>query len=220
MHVPGKYQPFPRIHHPNRQWPAARLEKPPRWCSVDLRDGNQALMNPMDTARKAKMFDLLVRRGFKEIEVGFPSASASDFNFIRHLIEAGKIPEDVTIQVATQSRSHLINRTFEAVEGAPRVNLHLYNSTSPAQRQFVFQKGREGIIAIACSGAELISEQAAMRSDTCWTFQYSPESFSQTELDFSVQICLEVYNIWQHAHPSEVIMNLPDSTRSVFPQNR
>jgi 2-isopropylmalate synthase len=197
-----KYKPFAPVDLPDRQWPSRVIDHHPvwcsvdlrDWCSVDLRDGNQALIEPMDSERKRRMFDTLVAMGFKEIELGFPAASETDFAFIRELIEENRIPTDVTVQVLTQSRKELIDRTFEAMEGARRVIVHLYNSTSALQRRVVFGLDRAGITNIAVEGAKQIAELAAARPDTEWVFQYSPESFTGTELDYAVEICEAV--IW------------------------
>ena len=189
----------------------------PDWCSVDLRDGNQALIEPMGPERKRRLFNLLVELGFKEIEVGFPAASQTDFDFTRVLIEENLIPDDVAIQVLTQSREHLIRRTFEAVRGAKRVIVHLYNSTSPLQRQVVFGLDRQGIIDIAVTGAELIRTLAADCPETRWVFQYSPESFTATELDFALEICEAVNAVWQPTAERKVILNLPATVEMATP---
>ena len=212
-----KYRPFPPIHLPDRTWPARIIQAPPVWCSVDLRDGNQALAEPMDAERKWRMFRQLVKIGFKEIEVGFPAASQTDFDFIRSLIEDGGIPDDVTIQVLTQSRQSLIHRTFEAVRGARRVIMHLYNSTSPVQRRVVFGLDRAGIVDIAVSGASCCREYAAAQPDTDWVFQYSPESFTATELEFSLEICEAVTAVWQPSPKRKVILNLPATVEMATP---
>src|SRR5271167_1171130 len=177
-----KYRAFPPIGLHDRTWPNAVISAPPTWCSVDLRDGNQALIEPMDPARKRRMFDMLVRIGFKEIEVGFPAASQTDFDFVREIIEQGLIPDDVAIQVLTQARPELIARTYEALKGVRRAIVHVYNSTSEAQRRLVFRVDRAGIIDIAVRGAEAVREHALRNPDTEWVFEYSPESFTGTEL--------------------------------------
>src|SRR5205814_3250971 len=184
-----KYRPFAPINLPDRQWPARVVDKAPLWCSVDLRDGNQALVEPMGPERKRRMFDLLVKLGFKEIEVGFPSASETDFAFVRELVEHRLVPDDVTIQVLTQARPELIERSFEAIRGARRAIMHLYNSTSTLQRRVVFGLDKPGIVDIAVSGARLIRDLAATMPETEVICQYSPESFTGTELDFAVEIC-------------------------------
>ncbi len=185
----AKYRAFPPVSLPDRRWPSAVIARAPAWCSVDLRDGNQALIDPMDAERKLRLFDLLVRMGYKEIEIGFPAASQTEFDFVRRLIDEHRIPADVTVQVLTQSREPLIRRTFEALAGASRAIVHLYNSTSTTQRRVVFGLDRDGIREIAVEGARLIAACAAERPDTAWTFQYSPESFTGTELDFAVETC-------------------------------
>src|ERR1700731_1363405 len=185
----SKYRAFAPIDLADRSWPNRVISAPPKWCSVDLRDGNQALIEPMDAARKRRMFDLLLKVGFKEIEVGFPAASQTDFDFVRDIIERRLIPDDVTIQVLTQARPELIARTFESLAGVRRAIVHLYNSTSTTQRRVVFKLDRAGIVDIAVKGAVLIRELAARQPETQWQFQYSPESFTGTELDFAVEIC-------------------------------
>src|SRR5882757_6626343 len=184
-----KYRAFPPIDIGDRTWPGRLIDAPPTWCSVDLRDGNQALIEPMDGARKRRMFDMLVKIGFKEIEVGFPAASQTDFDFVREIIERDLVPDDVTIQVLTQARPELIARTYESLKGARRAIVHVYNSTSVAQRRVVFRLDRAGIIDIAVRGAEAVREHALRDRGTEWVFQYSPESFTGTELDFAVEIC-------------------------------
>src|SRR6201999_3637238 len=191
-----KYRPFAPINLPDRTWPGRTLTTAPTWCSVDLRDGNQALIEPMDSARKMRMFTQLLNIGFKEIEIGFPAASQTDFNFTREIIEDGLIPEDVTVQVLTQARADLIERTFEALRGARRAIVHLYNSTSTLQRRVVFRQDRAGITDIAVRGATLIRQLARQQPEVDWVFQYSPESFTGTELDYAVEICDAVVNVW------------------------
>ncbi|MBU6302839.1 MAG: 2-isopropylmalate synthase [Verrucomicrobia bacterium] len=206
-----KYRPFPPMNLPDRTWPDRVLDRAPIWCSVDLRDGNQALPIPMSVEEKIEMFDLLVRIGFKQIEVGFPSAADTEFNFLRRLAEEARIPPDVTIQVLVQARDHLIRRTFEALEGVPRAIVHLYNSTSPLQRRVTFRDAsREEIRRIATEGTALVKELAgrvppSQRID----FQYSPESFSDTEPDFSLEVCEAVKAIWQPTREQPMILNLP-----------
>jgi len=204
-----RYTPFKTIDLPNRKWPNQVIQTAPRWCAVDLRDGNQALIDPMSTTRKQAMFDLLVRLGFKEIEVGFPSASETDFNFVRHLIENHLIPQDVTIQVLTQAREHLIERTFEAIEGSPHAIVHLYNSTSALQRRVVFDSDKAGITDIAVHGTELVKKYAEQIEDTEVFFEYSPESFTGTELDYALEICHAVHEVWQPTKENKMILNLP-----------
>ena len=213
----AKYQPFAPIGLADRQWPQRTIERAPVWCSVDLRDGNQALIEPMDAERKMKMFRLLVAMGYKEIEVGFPAASQTDYDFIRKLIDENLIPDDVTVQVLTQSREPLIRRSFEALEGAARAIMHLYNSTSTTQRRVVFNMDRAGIAAIATSGATLIRDVAKQYPATQWTFEYSPESFTATELDFARDICDAVTDIWQPTPANKVILNLPSTVELATP---
>ena len=204
-----KYKPFSSIKIDNRQWPSKTIESAPLWCSVDLRDGNQALIEPMGPERKNRMFELLCKIGFKEIEVGFPSASDTDFNFVRSLIESKKIPSDVNIQVLTQSRSELIEKTFESLKGASKAVVHFYNSTSTLQRRVVFNQDKEGIKQIALNGAKQIKELALKNSDTDWSFEYSPESFTGTELDYAVEVCDEVVEILKGVNGNKIIINLP-----------
>jgi 2-isopropylmalate synthase len=204
-----KYRQFPPIGLPDRQWPARTIETAPTWCSVDLRDGNQALIEPMGPERKRRMFDLLLKLGFKEIEVGFPAASETDMAFVREIIDEDLIPEDVTIQVLTQSRAELIDKTFEAIRGAKRAIVHLYNSTSELQRRVVFGLDRAGIVDIAVTGAQQIRDLAATMPETEIVYQYSPESFSGTELDFAVEICEAVMDVWRPTPDKKMIVNLP-----------
>lgn len=216
-----KYRSFPPVHLRDRTWPDAVITRPPLWCSVDLRDGNQALIEPMNAERKLRMFDLLVQVGFKEIEVGFPSASQTDFDFVRSLIESGRIPADVTIQVLTQAREPLIRRTFEALRGAPRAVLHYYNATAPVMRRVVFNLSREQVIAeLTVHHARLIKTLAAAQPETQWTFQYSPEMYSGTELDFSLASIDAVTEVWEACAERPCIINLPatveHSTPNIF----
>ena len=204
-----KYRPFPPVPLPDRTWPEAVITTAPAWCSVDLRDGNQALIDPMDVHRKRRLFETLVRMGFKEIEVGFPASSQPDFDFVRLLIEKDLIPDDVTIQVLTQSRDELIERTFESVIGARRAIIHLYNSTSTLQRRVVFGLDRPGIVAIAVRGAELIKRLASDQRGTEFVFEYSPESFTNNELDFAKEISEAVLDVWKPTPQQRVILNLP-----------
>jgi len=212
-----KYRPFAPIVLTDRTWPDRVIDKPPIWASVDLRDGNQALIEPMNAARKRRMFDLLVKTGFREIEVGFPAASQTDFDFIRELIDKDLIPGDVTVQVLTQSRPELIDRTFEALRGARRAIVHLYNSTSTIQRRVVFGLDRPGIVEIAVRGAKQVRDLAAKQTDTEWVFQYSPESFTGTELDFAKEICDAVTAVWQPTPQHPVIINLPSTVEMATP---
>jgi 2-isopropylmalate synthase len=213
----SKYRPFTPIDIADRSWPNRVIAAPPMWCSVDLRDGNQALIEPMDAARKRRMFDMLVRIGFKEIEVGFPAASQTDFDFVREIIERELIPDDVTIQVLTQARPELIARTYESLRGARRAIMHVYNSTSVAQRRVVFRTDRAGIIDIAVRGASVVREHALRQPDTDWTFEYSPESFTGTELDFAVQICDAVNAVWEPTPQRKSILNLPATVEMATP---
>src|SRR3954454_6995665 len=212
-----KYRPFQPVHLPGRTWPSRTIERAPIWCSVDLRDGNQALVEPMGAERKRRMFDLLVKLGFKEIEVGFPAASQTDFDFVRELIEGDLVPKDVTIQVLTQSRSELIRRTFDAIAGSRRAIVHLYNSTSELQRRVVFGQDRAGIIDIAVTGAKLIGDLASAVRGTEIIHEYSPESFTGTELDFAVEICEAVLKTWGATPAKKAILNLPATVEMATP---
>ncbi|MGW5719729.1 2-isopropylmalate synthase [Amycolatopsis sp. NPDC003865] len=205
------------IDLPDRTWPEKRIERAPLWCAVDLRDGNQALIDPMSPARKRKFFDLLVRMGYKEIEVGFPAASQTDFDFVREIIEEHAIPDDVSIQVLTQCRPELIERTFQSLEGAPRAIVHIYNSTSILQRRVVFREEREGIKKIATQAAEMVVELAAKQPDTDFRFQYSPESYTGTELSYALEVCNAVTEIWQPTPEKPVILNLPATVEMATP---
>jgi len=214
----GRYEPFAPIDLPDRTWPSKVITQAPRWCAVDLRDGNQALIEPMTPARKLRMFQMLVKLGYKEIEVGFPSASQTDFDFVRLLIEDGHIPDDVVIQVLTQSREHLIERTFEAIEGADQAIVHLYNSTSTLQRRVVFGLDMDGIVDIAVHGAQLcqkFAEQISHRTDVF--FEYSPESYTGTELEFAVRVCDAVNDVWLPTPDRKVILNLPATVEMATP---
>ena len=191
----SKYRAFQPIVLPDRQWPSRVIDKAPTWCSVDLRDGNQALVEPMGVERKHRMFDLLVKMGFKEIEVGFPAASQTDFDFVREIIEGGLVPEDVTIQVLTQCRPELIERSFEAVKGAPAAIVHLYNSTSTLQRQVVFRTDSKGVTEIAVAAAGRSTRSPRRYPETDIEYQYSPESFTGTELEFALEICEAVKDV-------------------------
>lgn len=212
-----KYRPAPAVDLRDRQWPARTLSAPPIWCSVDLRDGNQALAVPMNVAQKLELFQTLVNCGFKEIEVGFPSASNTEFAFNRRLIEENRIPEDVTIQVLVQAREDLIERTIESLMGAKRVIIHLYNSTSPAQRRVVFGKSREEIKAIAVQGARWVQERLHRLKGTDVRLQYSPESFSATELEFALEISEAVMAVWQPTPERKMILNLPCTVEVATP---
>ena len=213
----GKYRPYAPVDLPDRQWPSRVLTKAPAWCSVDLRDGNQALVEPMSPAAKQRMFDLLIDMGFKEIEVGFPAASQTDFDFLRQLIDDDAIPSDVTIQVLTQAREPLIRRTFEAIKGAKKAVVHLYNSTSELQRRVVFNADRQAIIDIAVAGTRLVKEIAAEMYDGELKFEYSPESFTGTELDFAKEITEAVMAAWGPTADDKMIINLPATVEMATP---
>ncbi|MDC1435871.1 2-isopropylmalate synthase [Gammaproteobacteria bacterium] len=213
----SKYQAFQPVQLPDRSWPNKVINKAPTWCSVDLRDGNQALIEPMSVAQKKKLFGLLIDIGFKEIEVGFPAASQPDYDFVRWLIEENQIPDDVTIQVLTQARSALIEKTYEALKGVKKAIVHMYNSTSVVQREKVFKLDKAGIIDIAVNGAKEVIRYAEQRPETDWYFQYSPESFTGTELDFAVEVCDAVTDIWQPTVERKVILNLPSTVEMATP---
>ena len=215
--ISKKYKPFKPINLVERSWPNNLLTAAPRWCSVDLRDGNQALIEPMGVEKKIRMFELLCNIGFKEIEVGFPAASQTDYDFVRILIKEKKIPDDVTIQVLTQSRDHIIKKTFESLEGVKRAIVHFYNSTSTLQRKVVFNKDRKGIKKIATDGATLIKELSSANQQTEWLFEYSPESFTATELDFSLEVCNEVVDILSPYSKEKIIINLPATVEMSSP---
>ena len=213
----NKYSPFKVIDLGDRTWPTQQIVKSPIWCSVDLRDGNQSLIEPMGMEKKLRFFSLLVDLGFKEIEVGFPSASDTEFNFVRELIEKNLIPEDVKIQVLTQAREHLIERTFESVKGAKNVIMHLYNSTSTLQREVVFKQDKNGILKIATDGARLVKDLSIKNTNTNWQFEYSPESFTGTELEYAVEVCNKVNEIWEPNKEIKTIMNLPATVELASP---
>jgi 2-isopropylmalate synthase len=212
-----RYKPFVPFDLTDRTWPDTVIAQAPRWCAVDLRDGNQALIDPMSPARKMRMFELLVRMGYKEIEVGFPSASQTDFDFVRQLIEEDRIPDDVVIQVLTQARDHLIERTYESIRGAKQAIVHLYNSTSTLQRRVVFGLDRDGIKDIAVHGAELCLKYADSVPETEVFFEYSPESYTGTELEFAVEVCDAVNEVWQPTPDRKVIINLPATVEMATP---
>ncbi|MCF7551653.1 MULTISPECIES: 2-isopropylmalate synthase [Pseudonocardia] len=221
-HMPfGRYKPFHELVEPvslpDRTWPDKRITTAPLWCAVDLRDGNQALIDPMSPQRKRRMFDLLVRMGYKEIEVGFPAASQTDFDFVREIIEQDAIPSDVRIQVLTQARPELIERTFEACEGAHSAIVHLYNSTSALQRRVVFRQDRAGITKIATDGAEFVQQVSEKYPDTDWRFEYSPESYTGTELEYAVEVVNAVSAIWQPTPERPMIVNLPATVEMATP---
>jgi 2-isopropylmalate synthase len=215
-----RYRPYHeqlRVELPDRTWPSKRITVAPRWCAVDLRDGNQALIDPMSPERKRIMFDLLVRMGYKEIEVGFPSASQTDFDFVRSLIDDGAIPDDVTIQVLTQARDHLIERTYESIRGAKQAIVHLYNSTSVLQREVVFRTDQQGIIDIALHGARKCREMEASVPGTTVYYEYSPESYTGTELEFAVDVCNQVLEVFEPTPERKVIINLPATVEMATP---
>ncbi|WP_157156353.1 2-isopropylmalate synthase [Diaminobutyricimonas sp. LJ205] len=215
-----KYRPYHEqfaVDLPDRTWPSKHIEKAPRWCAVDLRDGNQALIDPMSPERKRIMFDLLVKMGYKEIEVGFPSASQTDFDFVRSLIEENAIPDDVTIQVLTQARDHLIERTYESIKGAKQAIVHLYNSTSVLQREVVFKSDKQGILDIALHGARLCREFEKTIPDTTVYYEYSPESYTGTELEYALEVCNAVIEVFEPTPERKVIINLPATVEMASP---
>lgn len=212
-----KYRPFPTIDLPDRQWPARTITRAPRWLSTDMRDGNQALIDPMDGEKKARFFDLLVKVGIKEIEVGFPSAGATEFDFISGLVRSGRIPDDVTVQVLTQSRRDLIETSFASLEGARTAIVHLYNAVSPAWRRIVFGMSRDEVKGIAIEGAKVLRDQAARYPGTDWRFEYSPETFSTAELDFSLEVCEAVMDVLRPTVDAPLILNLPATVECATP---
>jgi len=212
-----KYKKYPEFKFNERTWPSKELMVAPTFCSVDLRDGNQALPNPMGIEAKLRFFDLLVNMGFKEIEIGFPSASDTEFNFLRRLIEDGRIPKDVKVQVLVQAREHLIKRTYEALEGAHSAIVHVYNSTSTAQREMVFQKSKEEIKEIAVEGAQLVAKYAKQYPETAFVFEYSAESFTGTEMDYALEVCEAVLDVWQPTPENPAIINLPATVEMTTP---
>ena len=212
-----KYSPFVTVDRPDRTWPNKVIEQAPAWCSVDLRDGNQALIDPMTPSQKLEMFEMLVEVGFKQIEVGFPAASQPDFDFVRKLIEEDRVPSDVTIQVLTQARKELIERSFESLVGAKSAIMHVYNSTSTVQREQVFKLSKDEIKKIATDGATWVRDCAAKQPETQWQFQYSPESFTGTEIDYAVEVCNAVLNVWQPTPNKKAILNLPATVEVATP---
>lgn len=212
-----KYRPYPTMNMPNRKWPSNTITKAPVWCSVDLRDGNQALEKPMNLDQKIKFFKYLVNMGFKEIEVGFPAASDTEYLFTRTLIEQNLIPDDVTIQVLTQSREHIIKKTFEALKGCKSAIVHLYNSTSTLQREVVFNKGKQEILELAVYGAKMVKELAKEYGEKNFRFEYSPESFTGTEMDYAVEVCNAVLDVWQPTADKKAIINLPSTVEMATP---
>ncbi len=212
-----KYRPFPQINLPDRQWPSRSITTAPRWLSTDMRDGNQSLIDPMDAEKKTRFFDLLVKVGVKEIEVGFPSAGATEFDFISGLVRSGRVPDDVTPQVLTQSRADLIPQTFESLRGAKAAIVHLYNAISPAWRKYVFQMSEAEVRNIAVLGAKLLRDEAAKQPETDWHFEYSPETFSTAELDLSLECCAAVMNVLQPTRERPIIFNLPATVECATP---
>lgn len=212
-----KYRPFPTVDLPDRRWPSNTITSAPRWLSTDLRDGNQALIDPMDAEKKTRFFDLLVKVGLKEIEVGFPSAGATEFDFISGLVRDGRVPEDVSIQVLTQSRRDLIERSFESLDGAKTAIVHVYNAVSPAWRKIVFGMTRDEVRNIAVEGAKVLRDEAAKRPNTHWQFEYSPETFSTAELDFSVEVCAAVMEVLRPTKDAPIILNLPATVECATP---
>jgi len=212
-----KYRPFPQVPLPDRQWPGRTITQPPRWLSTDLRDGNQAIVDPMDAVKKNRFFDLLVEIGVKEIEVGFPAAGQTEFDFISGLVRSGKIPDDVIVQVLTQSREDLIRTSFASLEGARKAIVHLYNAVSPAWREIVFRMTPDEVREVAVNGAKVMRDEAAKRPDTEWHFQYSPETFSTAELDFSISVCEAVMDVLQPTAERPIILNLPATVEAATP---
>ena len=212
-----KYRPFPPINLPDRQWPSRTITQAPIWLSTDMRDGNQALIDPMDAEKKTRFFDLIVKTGIKEIEVGFPASGATDFDYIQDLVRSGRVPDDVTLQVLTQARRDLIETTFDSLIGAPKAIVHLYNAVSPAWRKIVFGMTRDEIKAIAVEGAKMLRDCAAARPGTDWRFEYSPETFSTAELDFSVEVCAAVMDVLQPTPDKPIIFNLPATVECATP---
>ena len=212
-----KYRPFPTIDLPDRQWPTQTITRPPRWLSTDMRDGNQALIDPMDAEKKTRFFDLIVKTGIKEIEVGFPASGATDFDYIQNLVRSGRVPDNVTVQVLTQSRRDLIETTFESLRGAPTAIVHLYNAVSPAWRKIVFGMSKDEIRQIAIDGAKILRDCAAAQPGTDWRFEYSPETFSTAEIDFSVDVCAAVMDVLQPTADKPIIFNLPATVECATP---
>lgn len=217
METKGKYRQFNAVNLENRTWPSKRIEKAPVWCSVDLRDGNQALINPMSVEHKIEYFQMLVDMGFKEIEVGFPSSSQIEYDFIRKLIEENRIPDDVSIQVLCQIKESLIKKTMESISGAKKVIFHLYNAISPSQRKYNFSKSKEEIIELAKSGVQFVKKYRNLAKDTQLTFEYSPENFTETEIDFSIEICSKVMEEWGASKDDKIILNLPATVECSLP---
>jgi len=212
-----KYRPFPQVPLPDRQWPSCIITAPPRWLSTDLRDGNQSIIDPMDAVKKTRFFDMLVQIGVKEIEIGFPAAGKTEFDFIHALVQSGRIPDDVIVQVLTQSREDLIRTSFDSLEGAKQAIVHMYNAVSPAWRDIVFRMSRDEVREIAVSGAKLLRDEAAKRPGTDWFFEYSPETFSTAELDFSLEVCEAVMDVLQPTEDRKLILNLPATVEAATP---
>ena len=213
----SKYRAFPQVPLDNRQWPTRTITAPPRWLSTDLRDGNQSIIDPMDAVKKNRFFDLLVEVGLKEIEVGFPSAGATEFDFIQGLVRSGRIPDDVVVQVLTQSREDLIRTSFASLDGARAAIVHLYNAVSPAWRNIVFRMSKPEVVEIARTGAKIMRDEAGKRPGTEWHFQYSPETFSTAELDFSIEVCAAVMDVLQPTPEHPIILNLPATVEAATP---
>lgn len=216
-HPSTKYRPFPQINLPDRQWPSRVIDSAPRWLSTDLRDGNQSIIDPMDAVKKRRFFDLLVEVGVKEIEVGFPSAGATEFDFISNLVRSEAVPDDVIVQVLTQSREDLIRTSFESLEGARAAIVHLYNAVSPAWRDIVFRMSKDEVRQIAVAGAKVLRDEAAKRPGTDWHFEYSPETFSTAELDFSIEVCEAVMEVLAPTPDRPIILNLPATVEAATP---
>jgi 2-isopropylmalate synthase len=212
-----KYRPFPQVPLPDRQWPSRAITRPPRWLSTDLRDGNQAIVDPMDAVKKNRFFDMLVEIGVKEIEIGFPAAGQTEFDFISTLVRSGRIPDDVIVQVLTQSREDLIRTSFASLEGADKAIVHLYNAVSPAWREIVFRMTADEVREVAVKGARILRDEAAKRPATEWNFEYSPETFSTAELDFSISVCEAVMEVLQPTRERPIILNLPATVEAATP---
>jgi 2-isopropylmalate synthase len=212
-----KYRPFPQVPLPDRQWPSRAITRPPRWLSTDLRDGNQAIVDPMDAVKKNRFFDMLVEIGVKEIEIGFPAAGQTEFDFISTLVRSGRIPDDVIVQVLTQSREDLIRTSFASLEGADKAIVHLYNAVSPAWREIVFRMTPDEVREVAVKGARILRDEAAKRPATEWNFEYSPETFSTAELDFSISVCEAVMEVLQPTRERPIILNLPATVEAATP---
>lgn len=212
-----KYRPFPQVPITDRQWPSRTITAPPRWLSTDLRDGNQSIIDPMDAVKKNRFFDMLVEMGLKEIEVGFPAAGKTEFDFIQSLVQSGRIPDDVIVQVLTQSREDLIRTSFESLQGAKQAIVHLYNAVSPAWRDIVFRMSKADVKEIAIKGAKILRDEAARHPDTDWYFEYSPETFSTAELDFSLEVCEAVMDVLQPTADHQLILNLPATVEAATP---